>query len=143
VARQRSIAGTTSTVVDLRIAHAPDAGSDEDRCDRREYWVVSGRQTVLVAADCEAQWGADNAGPATTTVIGDRLEVHYVEFQSSDGCETVEAQISLSPPHVDRQERRRGTTRQDHCRATKPAPSPPGGDGSPDHPLVVLHRGNS
>lgn len=141
VIRSRPVGVSNSyTVVDLRLAHTADAAADEDRCDRREYWLVRPEGPVLLAADCEAQWGADDPGPATTSIEGDHLDINYVEFQSSDGCEMVDARIRLLPLRVERQERRQGTTRRDACRASKPVPSPPGGDGSADHPLLVLHR---
>jgi len=126
--------------VDLRIAHRPDATEDADRCNRREYWFVARGRQVLLAADCEEQWGADNAGPAQTAIDGHVFRVHYVEFQSSDGCEVVGAEIELAGLGVTKRTRLTGTASGNACGSTTPMADPTGGDGSPNRPLLVLHR---
>lgn len=129
-------------LLEVRIAHAPDASADEDRCDLREYWAVRPSGNVLLATDCEVQWGADNAGPATVTVRGTEVDVLYVEMQSSDRCERYAATISLEPGKPTATESRTiGTVEHNVCRvAREAAPIVPLGDGSPGHPLLTLHR---
>jgi hypothetical protein len=128
-------------IVDIRIAHSPAATTDEDRCDRREYWLVGPTKRSLLATDCESQWGADNGGPATTSLDGTRFRLEYVEFQSGDSCEVMKATIGLAPLHVEQETRKQGTVRRDQCVAQKPlAVSSPSGDGSLGRPVVLLHR---
>jgi hypothetical protein len=128
-------------IVDLRIAHEPSATTDEDRCDRREYWLLGPGREILLANDCESQWGADNPGPATTSLDGTRFRVSYVEFQSSDGCETVDATVRLSPLAIEKEVRRQGTVRRNQCSAQKPVRTPlTPGDGSIGRPLLALHQ---
>ena len=130
-----------SAVVDLRIAHLPGATDDEARCDRPEYWLLTPTAASLLATDCETQWGADNPGPALTELKGRELRVTYTELQSSDACETVDATLSLAPPQLKRQIRRRGTVHGSACLHPKRvAESPAEGNGTPDHPILVLHR---
>ena len=139
--RRQPVVGVGSLeVLVLRLAQAPDAGSDEDRCDQREYWLVRPQKSVLLARDCERQWGADNPGPAETHVDGTRLSVKYVEFQSSDGCEVYEATVQLFPLAIEKQARWQGTVRGDRCEQRKRIDRlPPAGDGSITSPVLVLH----
>jgi hypothetical protein len=127
-------------IIDVRIAHRPDAAADEDRCDRREYWLLRPEGPALLATDCEEQWGADNPGPAVIQVSAREARFKYVEFQSSDGCETVDATVQLDPLVIKRQLRRQGTTRGNACVPKGRASPVAQGDGSPDHPVLVLHR---
>ena len=143
VLRRRPIdkGAAASAIVDLRLAHAPDATDDEARCDRREYWLVTPTAASLLATDCETQWGADNPGPAHTELKGRELRVKYTEFQSSDACETVDAIITLAPAKLKQQIRRRGTVHRNACLHPKRvAETPPEGDGTPGHPILLLHR---
>lgn len=143
VDRRTPVAGTGSAELwVLRLAHAPDAGSDEDRCDQREYWLLQSQKTLLLARDCERQWGADNPGPAETRIEGTRFFVKYAEFQSSDGCEVCEATVQLSPLSIEKYVRWKGTPKGDHCEQQKRKDRlAPAGDGSMGHPLLVLHQG--
>ena len=129
-----------ATLVTVRIAHAsPD---DEDRCDRREYWLSRPGGDVLIARDCEVQWGADSPGPLTLVVRDDLLDVRYVEYQSSDRCEVFRATVSLSGPKLAVvQNREEGSVKNDACRlGTHPGLVDPPGDGSAAHPLLTPHR---
>jgi hypothetical protein len=142
VVRRRSVTGLADTsLVETRIAHDPGATADEDRCDRREYWVLRPSGNVLLATDCEVQWGADNPGPARVTVRGTLVDVVYVELQSSDRCERYAATVSLDPAKLTVTEGRTiGTVERNVCRVGKEAaPAVPLGDGSADHPLLMLH----
>jgi hypothetical protein len=85
VGRHRT-AGDGRIVVDVRIGHRLDAAEDADRCDRREYWLVTSSTPRLIAADCEEQWGADNPGPADTSVSGNKMTVRYIEYGANDTC---------------------------------------------------------
>lgn len=129
-------------LVTVRAPHALDAGTDEERCDRREYWLSRPSGDLLVAVDCERQWGAGNAGPATIKVQGKRLLVSYTELQSSDRCEAYSASVGVAGPRlVESQSRVTGTVVKDVCRPGKePAPVVPVGDGSAAYPLLTLHR---
>jgi len=129
------------SLVTVRIAHAPEAKTDEEHCDRREYWLSRSSGDILVAADCEAQWGADNPGPAMVKVDGKKLRVSYTELQSSDGCEVYAAVVDVAGPRlVEAQSRVAGTVVKDACKPGKPAAVDPVGDGSASHPLLTLHR---
>jgi hypothetical protein len=129
-------------LVRLLLARAPDATTDAEQCDRREYWLVRETRITLLTADCAAQYGADTQGPAEIEANGIRLSVRYVEFQESDRCEHLDATINLSNLQVERQERRLGSVSHDTCAPDGPQPlvTPPG-DGSVDRPLLLLHRG--
>ena len=143
ITKRQLVTGVTDTsLVEVRIAHTPDASADEDRCDRREYWVSRPGGSTLVAVDCETQWGADNPGPAEVKLQGAQLDVRYVEFQSSDRCESYAATVSLSGPKLTAvQSRTVGNVKKNACRIGKEsALIDPLGDGSADHPLLTLHR---
>ncbi len=131
-----------TTLVTVRIGHAPSAASDEEKCDRREYWVSRPAGDILVAADCEVQWGADNPGPVTVQLRGTELDVRYVEFQSSDGCESYGATVSLAGPKITAlQTRKLGTVKKNVCRpSARSGVVDPLGDGSAAHPLLTPHR---
>lgn len=60
-------------------------------------WLLQNSGEVLLATDCETQWGADNPRPAEIHLQGTRPIIKYVEFKSSDGCEMYEASLKLSP----------------------------------------------
>lgn len=126
----------------LRVSHQVDASDDEGRCDRREYWLLATSiPHRLLAVDCEEQWGADHAGPARLAVSNGEIRISYTEYQSSDGCEVVEATIRPTPLTLTRYERWNGTVVSSICRDRRPATRlPQAGDGSPGLPLVVLHR---
>jgi hypothetical protein len=128
-------------VVVVRLAAPPDAGSDEDHCDRREYWLTRPAGDLLLAVDCETQWGAENAGPASLRLAEDRATFHYVEFLANDACELVDATLRLPQGRIETHTRRWGEVVGNRCRPTqRPAPLPPPGTGTLDHPVLVLHR---
>ena len=141
VARQPVAGAPGVALVVVRLAYAPDASTDADRCDRREYWLSRPTGDILVAVDCERQWGADNAGPATITVRGKRLEISYVEMQSGDRCESYSATIeAVGPRLVESQSRVVGSIVKDVCHPGQAAaPVDPVGDGLRS-PLLTLHR---
>ena len=128
-------------VVVVRIVAPVDAATDEDRCDRREYWLARPAGDLLLAADCEAQWGAENAGPASLSVAGNLATFRYVEFLADDACEIVEATLRLPQGRISTHTRHFGTVAGNQCRASrKVAPIPAPGSGTPDNPVLVLHR---
>jgi hypothetical protein len=128
-------------VVVVRLAAPADAATDEDHCDRREYWLSRPTGDLLLAVDCEAQWGAENAGPATVTVSGTLARFHYVEFLANDACEIVDAALRLPQGGVEAHTRHWGTVVGNACRPSrKGAPIPAPGSGTLDHPILVLHR---
>ena len=130
------------TLVTVRIAHARDASADEDRCDRREYWLSSLSGDALVAVDCETQWGADNPGPAVVRLQGASVNLRYVEFQSGDRCEIYTATVDATVPRVEAQTRAVGSVVKNACVPGKQRLPPAAvGDGSAKHPLLTLHRG--
>jgi hypothetical protein len=125
----------------VRLAAPPNAASDEDRCNRREYWLTRPAADLLLAADCEEQWGADNAGPAEMTVSGAVAKFHYVEFLADDGCEIVDAALQLPQGRIEMHIRQWGKVVGNLCLPTrKSAPVPGAGPGTIDHPILVLHR---
>lgn len=127
-------------MVDIRIGHRPDAKEDVDQCDRREYWFVDRTRQVLLATDCEEQWGAENAGPAETTVDGGIFWVNYLEHLSNDDCEVLSAGIALPSVRVIKKERKIGNESGSVCVSMQPFPSPSDGDGAADRPVLVIHR---
>lgn len=128
-------------VVVVRLAAPADAAEDEDRCDRREYWLSRPAGDLLLAVDCEAQWGAENAGPASITVSGTLATFHYVEFLANDACEIVDAVLRLPQGRIDAHTRQLGTVVGNACRPSrKGAPIPAPGSGMLDHPILLLHR---
>jgi hypothetical protein len=141
-ARQSVAAAAGVDLVTVRLAHTPDASTDEEHCDRREYWLSRASGDLMIAADCAAQWGADNPGPATIEVAGSQLHVSYTEMQSSDGCEVHTATIGVAGPRlIEAQNRVAGTVVKNVCRpGNQQAPMLPAGDGTAGHPLLTLHR---
>jgi hypothetical protein len=140
---RQSVAGAPGVdLVTVRVAHVLDASTDEEHCDRREYWLSRASGDILVAVDCETQWGADSAGPATVKVEGKKLHVRYTELQSSDGCETYSATVDVAGPRlVEAQSRVVGSLVKDVCKPGKQAAPPvPPGDGTAAHPLLTLRR---
>jgi hypothetical protein len=131
-----------SALVTVRIAEPANAESDEDHCARREYWLVRAAGNLLLSADCEAQWGADNPGPAQVSLVEGRLNLRYVEFQANDNCEIVEGSIDLSSATVERHDRQDGVVVHDQCEPRGPStlPKPENGDGTASRPLLMLHR---
>jgi hypothetical protein len=130
-----------SDVVVVRLAAPTDAATDEDRCDRREYWLSRPTGELLLAVDCEEQWGADNAGPASLTVAGTLATFHYVEFLSNDACEIVDASVRLPQGRIEAHTRRLGRVVDNVCRPSRKGAFIPGpGSGTLHHPLLVLHR---
>ena len=128
-------------VVVVRLAAPADASADEDRCDRREYWLSRAAGDLLLAVDCEAQWGAENAGSATVTVSGTLARFHYVEFLANDACEIVDAALRLPQGGIEAHTRHWGTVVGNACRPSrKGAPIPAPGSGMLDNPILVLHR---
>jgi hypothetical protein len=131
----------TGRIVVARIAASPNAASDEDRCDRREYWLARPEGDLLLAVDCAEQWGADNAGPAEVMVSGTLAKFHYVEFLADDRCEIVDAALRLPQGRIEAHARQWGKVVGNLCRPTrKRAPIPEAGSGTIDHPILVLHR---
>jgi hypothetical protein len=91
--------------------------------------------------DCEAQWGAENAGPASITMSGTLASFHYVEFLANDACEIVDAALRLPQGRIETHTRRLGKVVADTCRPSrKGTPIPEPGSGAIDHPVLVLHR---
>jgi hypothetical protein len=128
-------------VVVVRLAAPADAASDEDRCNRREYWLSGPAGVLLLAADCEAQWGADNPGPAELEVTTGLARFHYVEYLANDGCEIVDATVRLPQGRIETQTRHWGTVVRNQCRpGRKTAPIPAPGAGTLGQPVLVLHR---
>jgi len=128
-------------VVVVRLAAPADAADDESRCNRREYWLAQSDGALLLAADCESQWGAENAGPATITVSGTLASFHYVEFLADDACEIVDATLRLPQGRIESHARHFGKVVGNACRPSRkvapvPAPSP----GTLELPVLVLHR---
>jgi len=141
--KRQPVTGVAETsLVELRISHAEDASADEERCDQREYWISRPSGDVLVAVDCETQWGADNPGPAEVKLEGPQLDVRYVEYQSSDQCESYAATVSLAGPTLTVvQSRTAGNVKKNVCHTERElAPISPLGDGSAAHPLLTLRR---
>lgn len=66
---------------------------DEDFCDAREYWYINGQSRVLLTRDCAEQWGADSRGPVQPMFDGKQLQLAYVQWQASDGCERAIATV--------------------------------------------------
>ena len=128
-------------VVVVRLAAPADAKDDEARCDRREYWLTRSEGDLLLTEDCESQWGAENAGPATITVSGAFVTFHYVEFLANDECEIVDATLRLPQGRTETHVRHLGKVVGNTCRPSrKGAPIPVPGSGMLDHPILVLHR---
>jgi hypothetical protein len=125
----------------VRLAAPADAADDADRCYRREYWLSRPAGDVLLAVDCEEQWGAENRGPATLSVAGDLATFHYVEFLANDACEVVSATLRLPQGRIETHTRHWGTVVRNQCRPSrKVAPLPATGSGDLAHPVLVLHR---
>ena len=125
----------------VRLAAPVDAATDEDRCERREYWLARPAGDLLLAVDCEAQWGAENAGPASLSLAGNLATFRYVEFLADNTCEIVEATLRLPEGRISTHTRHFGTVVGNQCRASrKVAPIPAPGCGTPDNPVLVLHR---
>lgn len=128
-------------VVIVRLAAAVDAATDEERCERREYWLERPAGDLLLAVDCAAQWGAENAGPASLSLAGNTATFRYVEFLADDACEIVEATLRLPQGRIGTHTRHFGTVVGNQCRPSrKVAPVPAPGCGTPDSPVLVLHR---
>lgn len=126
-------------MVDIRIGHPPDAHEDQDRCDRREYWLVGPASRRLVAVDCEEQWGADSQGPADTVVTGTKLSVRYVEHGSSDTCGIYAGTVDLVTFQIESERRLSGEALGHDCVNQRiDTTAVPPGDGSPGRPLVTL-----
>jgi hypothetical protein len=127
-------------VVDLAFRHPTDAAEDVDRCDRREYWLVRPSGTKLIATDCAEQWGADNPGPAETTIEGHRMRFRYLEHGSSDTCETYVAVVDLPSFRIESEQRLTGDAAGNGCVNMRPLQMPTRpGDGTANRPLVTLH----
>jgi len=123
------------------LAALVDAAVDEDRCDRREYWLTRPAGDLLLAVDCKEQWGAENAAPAKVTLSGTLAKFHYVEFLANDSCEIVDAALRLPQGRIEAHTRHWGTVVGSSCRPSrKGAPIPALGSGTLDHPILVLHR---
>lgn len=140
---QRPLPGVPNGILAqlLLPAQAPEAPTDAEHCDRREYWLIRAKESTLLTTDCAVQYGADSQGPARVTVGGSRLSVRYTEFQESDRCEVVEATINLINLQVE-QQRQTGSVAGDKCLPERPLPLViPLGDGTLDKPLLLLHRG--
>lgn len=137
---RRRPAGGARVVADVRINHRPDATEDADHCDRREYWLIDGSKRRLIAIDCEKQWGADNPGPADTSVAGEKMVIRYVEYGANDTCATYEAVVDTASFRVERERWMTGDVQDSKCvkqRVSQDHTQP--GDGSSMRPLVTLH----
>jgi hypothetical protein len=142
VDNSQSVEGVPHARLVKAVMPAPGTAQDDDKCERREYWLTDDARKTLIAADCATQYGADSQGPAQVVLAGSSLTVRYVEFQEDDRCELVDATINLVTRTIERQDRRVGAVAQDRCIPEKPHDVvPPAGDGSIDKPLLVLHRG--
>jgi hypothetical protein len=129
------------SIVILRLGAPPDATEDEDHCDRREYWLSRPSGDVLLAVDCDAQWGADNTGPASLSLRGSLATFRYVEFLANDGCEIVEATLRLPQARIETHTRHWGEFAGNQCRSSREvAPVPEPGAGTANDPVLVLHR---
>lgn len=134
-------AGGPLEVAELGFRHPADAGDDVVHCDRREYWLVGPSSRRLIATDCAEQWGADNPGPAETTLTGAKMTFRYFEGGSNDTCDTYTAVVDLNAFRIKSEERMTGdSTPSNQCVNRRPSSknvSP--GDGTSERPLVVLH----
>ena len=139
--RQPAVGVVGTEFVVIQVAPAPDASADQERCKRREYWLSGASGDLLIAADCDVQWGADNTGPAEVRMNGSRIEIRYIEYQSNDRCESYTATVDVVGPTIVSQNRLAGAVSRDTCVPTqKRLPLPPAGDGALGHPLLTLHR---
>jgi hypothetical protein len=128
-------------VVVVRLAAPVEATANEDRCDRREYWLSRPAGDRLLAVDCEVQWGAEHAGPASLSVAGNLATFRYVEFLANDACEIVNATLRLPQARIESHSRHWGTVAGNQCRPSgKAVPLPTSGSGTLGHPVLVLHR---
>jgi len=141
VAETRALDGLSrAALLRAEIDPPANATTDEEQCRRREYWLQRSSGNLLLASDCETQWGADSTGPAQVTLQGTKLSVQYVEFQADDRCETLNAVIDLQTVRIEHQERKAGAVASDRCNAQHVLSElPPLGDGSSERPLLVLH----
>jgi hypothetical protein len=136
-------AGNTDAgqVLVVRLAAAAGAADDEARCDRREYWLSRAGGDLLLAMDCEEQWGAESAGPASISVSGTLATFHCVEFLADDACEIVDAALRLPQGRIESHTRHLGKVVVNACRPSrKNAPIPAPGSGKLDDPILVLQR---
>jgi hypothetical protein len=139
VTRRRPTGGAR-VVADVRIAHQPDAAEDEDHCDRREYWLIDGSKPRLIAVDCEQQWGADNPGPADTSIAGEKMAIRYVEYGSNDTCATYEGSVDTASFRIESERWMTGDVEGSKCVNQRPSQDhTQPGDGALARPLVTLH----
>jgi hypothetical protein len=101
---------------------------------------VKGGRQLLLATDCEEQWGAENAGPADTAIVGHTFRVSYLEHLSNDDCEVLLAEVELPSGRVTKKDRAIGNASGTTCVSMQPFPGPPAGNGTADHPVLVVHR---
>jgi hypothetical protein len=140
VVTRRRAAGGVRVVADVRIAHRPHATEDADHCDRREYWLIDGSKTRLIAVDCEQQWGADNPGPADTSVAGDKMVIRYVEYGANDTCATYDGVVDTASFRIESERWMTGDVEHSKCVNQRPSQDhTEPGDGSSMRPLVTLH----
>jgi len=132
--------GDALQVIQLGFRRPTDAGDDVVRCDRREYWLVRPAGKKLLAIDCEQQWGADNPGPAETTVEDHRMTFRYLEHGSNDTCDTYTATVDLLSFRIETEQRLTGEAAGPGCVNMRPLHMPiTPGDGAANRPLVTLH----
>lgn len=115
---------------------------DEDYCDRREYWHIRENQRTLLARDCAEQSGADSQGPIAPLFERGRLELTYLEWLSSDGCDKSVATIDWQTGKVVAIKRWTGVSIQRReCRRLKPVKRALKlGTGTHGDPVVTFHR---
>jgi hypothetical protein len=137
--RQRG-ADRGAWVIDLVLPKQPQA--EEPACNAREYWLVdtARERPALLAADCDKQPAADELAPAETTVKGGKFILRYVEFQSSDHCEMLQATVLLKTLGVFSQQRWEGESGPAGCvRKRRMTDLAPVGTATTGSPLLRLH----
>jgi len=117
--------------------------ADQDYCDTREYWHIKGDDRILLARDCAEQSGADSQGPVQSTFNGKQLELEYIEWQASDGCERTIVSVDWRTGKVVSSKRWTGESRANRTvcarqRAMKARVNI--GAGTSSDPLITFHR---
>ena len=78
---------------------------------------------------------------SVSSLAGNLATFRYVEFLADDACEIVEATLRLPEGRISTHTRHFGTVVGNQCRPSrKVAPIPAPGSGTPDNPVLVLHR---
>jgi len=116
---------------------------DQDFCDVREYWHIKGDARILLARDCAEQSGADSQGPVLLTFKGKQVELDYIEWLSSDGCERTLVAVDWQTAKVISWKRWTGESRSGRttCGKQKTLKEPLRvGAGTSSDPLISFHR---